>query len=179
MFYHFFLAEMDSTEEEDANVRFKTRFFVCRFENEMKCLTPKQKGFLVKHGYDMFLNLKHRVVFPLPLIDWIIDNIIPQLAIFHLGNKRINFNKAIIQQFIAIPSGILLFCCCFLPPLFLYSNTLWFHVRCYFLIFILQCSPFLCEFLYFLWDFYFRAPGSLVVLSFPQPLNFSSVFPSL
>jgi hypothetical protein len=29
------------------------------------------------------------------------------------------------------------------------------------------------------WDFYFRAPGSLVVLSFPQPLNFSSVFPSL
>jgi hypothetical protein len=24
-------------------------------------------------------------------------------------------------------------------------------------------------------DFYFHAPGSLVVLSFPQPLNFSSV----
>jgi hypothetical protein len=29
------------------------------------------------------------------------------------------------------------------------------------------------------WDFYFRALRSLVVLSFPQPLNFSSVFPSL
>jgi hypothetical protein len=28
-------------------------------------------------------------------------------------------------------------------------------------------------------DFYSHAPGSLVVLSFPQPLNFSSVFPSL
>jgi hypothetical protein len=28
-------------------------------------------------------------------------------------------------------------------------------------------------------DFYIRALGSLVVLSFPQPLNFSSVFPSL
>jgi hypothetical protein len=28
-------------------------------------------------------------------------------------------------------------------------------------------------------DFYFHAPGSLVVLSFPQPLNFSSVLPSL
>jgi hypothetical protein len=28
-------------------------------------------------------------------------------------------------------------------------------------------------------DFYFRAPGSLVVLSFPQPLNFSAVFLSL
>jgi hypothetical protein len=28
-------------------------------------------------------------------------------------------------------------------------------------------------------DFYSRAPGSLVVLSFPQPLNFFSVFPSL
>jgi hypothetical protein len=28
-------------------------------------------------------------------------------------------------------------------------------------------------------DFYFRALGSLVVLSFPQPLKFSSVFPSL
>jgi hypothetical protein len=28
-------------------------------------------------------------------------------------------------------------------------------------------------------DFYSRAPGSLFVLSFPQPLNFSSVFPSL
>jgi hypothetical protein len=27
-------------------------------------------------------------------------------------------------------------------------------------------------------DFYPRAPGSLVVLSFLQPLNFSSVFPS-
>jgi hypothetical protein len=26
-------------------------------------------------------------------------------------------------------------------------------------------------------DFYFRALGSLVVLSFPQPLSFSSVFP--
>jgi hypothetical protein len=28
-------------------------------------------------------------------------------------------------------------------------------------------------------DFYCRALGSLVVLSFPHPLNFSSVFPSL
>jgi hypothetical protein len=28
-------------------------------------------------------------------------------------------------------------------------------------------------------DSYFRAPGSLVVLSFPQPFNFFSVFPSL
>jgi hypothetical protein len=28
-------------------------------------------------------------------------------------------------------------------------------------------------------DFYFRALGSLVVLSFPQPLNFFSVFPLL
>jgi hypothetical protein len=28
-------------------------------------------------------------------------------------------------------------------------------------------------------DFYFCALGSLVVLSFPQPLNFSLVFPSL
>jgi hypothetical protein len=27
------------------------------------------------------------------------------------------------------------------------------------------------------WDFYFRAPGSLVVLSFPQLVSFSSVFP--
>jgi hypothetical protein len=26
-------------------------------------------------------------------------------------------------------------------------------------------------------DFYFRAPGSLVVLSFPQLVSFSSVFP--
>jgi hypothetical protein len=30
-----------------------------------------------------------------------------------------------------------------------------------------------------IWDFYFRAHGSLVVLSFPQPLNFSSVLPLL
>jgi hypothetical protein len=28
-------------------------------------------------------------------------------------------------------------------------------------------------------DFYFRAPRSLVVLSFPQPLDFFSVFHSL
>jgi hypothetical protein len=28
-------------------------------------------------------------------------------------------------------------------------------------------------------DFYFRAPASLVVLSFPQLVSFSSVFPSL
>jgi hypothetical protein len=33
--------------------------------------------------------------------------------------------------------------------------------------------------LFLFWDFYFRALRSLVVLSFPQPLNFSSVFPSL
>jgi hypothetical protein len=32
---------------------------------------------------------------------------------------------------------------------------------------------------FYFWDFYFRALGSLVVLSFPQPLNFFSVFPSL
>jgi hypothetical protein len=31
--------------------------------------------------------------------------------------------------------------------------------------------------IYFRKDFYFRALGSLVVLSFPQPLSFSSVFP--
>ena len=29
------------------------------------------------------------------------------------------------------------------------------------------------------WDFYFRAPGSLVVLTFPQPVNFSSLLPKL
>jgi hypothetical protein len=82
MFHHFFLAEMDSAEEDDANVCFKTRFFVHRLENVIKCLTPIQKGFLIKHGYDMFLNLKHRVVLPLPLIEWILDNIVPRLAIF-------------------------------------------------------------------------------------------------
>jgi hypothetical protein len=30
---------------------------------------------------------------------------------------------------------------------------------------------------FYLWDFYFRALRSLVVLSFPQLLSFSSVFP--
>jgi hypothetical protein len=94
----------------------------------MKCLTPKQKGFLVKHGYDLFLNIKHRLVFPLPFIDWIIDHIIPRLASFQLGNKRIKFDKAMIQQFIAIPSGI------FLPsPCHMYINFfLWFLVSCYY-----------------------------------------------
>ena len=39
-----------------------------------------------------------------------------------------------------------------------------------------SCSlPFVVK----LWVFYFRALRSLVLLSFPQPLNFSSVFPSL
>jgi hypothetical protein len=32
-------------------------------------------------------------------------------------------------------------------------------------------------FLFPFWDFYFCALGSLVVLSFPQPLSFSSVLP--
>jgi hypothetical protein len=123
---------MDSAEEDDANVRFKTRFSDRRFENAMKCLTPKQKGFLVKHGYDLFLNIKHGVVFPLPLIDWIIDNIIPRLAIFQLGNKCINIDKAMIQQFIVIPSGIFtIFVVVFSPPLvFCIPILLWFHVRC-------------------------------------------------
>jgi hypothetical protein len=150
MFYHFFLAEMDSAEEDDANVRFKTSFSVRRFENAMKCLTPKQKGFLFKHGYDMFLNLKHMVVFPLPLIDWIIDNIIPRLAIFQRGNKHINFNEAMIQQFIAIPSGILLFCCCFLPHCFCILILSGFMLDAIFPTFFLQCSPFLCEFIFFI-----------------------------
>jgi hypothetical protein len=42
-----------------------------------------------------------------------------------------------------------------------------------------DCEPFKVRPPKHNWDFYFRAPGSLVVLSFPQPLNFSSVFPSL
>jgi hypothetical protein len=136
---------MESAKEDDPNVHFKTRFSDRRFENAMKCLTPKQKGFLVKHGYDLFLNIKHRVVFPLPFIDWIIDHIIPRLASFQLGNKCINFDKAMIQQFIPIPSGI------FLPsPCYLYSNTFYgFFLVAIILFFFLQCSPFLCE-LYFL-----------------------------
>jgi hypothetical protein len=129
---------MDSAEEDDPNVRFKTRFSIRCFENAMKCLTPKQKGFLVKHGYDLFLNIKHGVVFPLPFIDWIIDHIIPQLSTFQLGNKCIKCDKAMIQQFIAIPSGI------FLPsPCYLYSNTFYgFMLVAIILFFFLQCSPF-------------------------------------
>jgi hypothetical protein len=97
---------MDSAEEDDPNVRFKTRFSVRRFENAMKCLTPTQRGFLMKHGYDLLLDIKSKIVFPLPFIDWIIDHIIPRLSSFQLGNRRIKFDKAMIQQFIAIPSGI-------------------------------------------------------------------------
>jgi hypothetical protein len=124
---------MDSAEEDDPNVRFKTRFSVRRFENAMKCLTPKQRGFLIKHGYDLFLDIKFRVVFPLPFIDWIIDHIIPRLASFQLGNKRIKFDKAMIQQFIAIPSGI------FIPSLcYMCSNSfLLVHGSCYYYLLLL------------------------------------------
>ncbi|KAM0919396.1 hypothetical protein ACQ4PT_008298 [Festuca glaucescens] len=81
------------------------RFSVRRFEVAMRTLTPKQIGFLVKYGYDLILELKHKVVFPMVLIDWVMDNMVPELAMFHYEHKRIYFDKYMIQQFIGIPSG--------------------------------------------------------------------------
>lgn len=81
------------------------RFSVSRVEKALKKLTLKQRGFLIKHGYDMVLNLKNHVVFPLPLIDFVMENMVPAFAMIQLGNKRINLDKTIIQQFIGPPSG--------------------------------------------------------------------------
>ncbi|KAM0920016.1 hypothetical protein ACQ4PT_007794 [Festuca glaucescens] len=80
-------------------------FSVRRFEVVMRTLTPKQIGFLVKYGYDLILELKHKVVFPMVLIDWVMDNMVPELAMFRYEHKRIYFDKYMIQQFIGIPSG--------------------------------------------------------------------------
>jgi hypothetical protein len=48
---------------DDADVLFKMRFSVRRFEVAMKSLTPKQVGFVVKYGYELSLEFKHKVVF--------------------------------------------------------------------------------------------------------------------
>jgi hypothetical protein len=97
---------MESMEEDDPNACFQMRFSVLRFQNVVSDLTPKQISFLVKYGYDMLLDLKRQTIFPLSLIEWIMHNMIPAFAIFQLGNKRINFDKDFIQQFLGIPSGI-------------------------------------------------------------------------
>jgi hypothetical protein len=101
---------MESMEEDDPNARFQMRFSVLRFQNVVSDLTPKQISFLVKYGYDMLLDLKRQTIFPLSLIEWIMHNMIPAFAIFQLGNKRINFDKDFIQQFLGIPSGIFFPC---------------------------------------------------------------------
>jgi hypothetical protein len=97
---------MESMEQDNPNARFQMRFSVLRFQNAVSGLTPKQISFLVKYGYDMLLDLKRQTIFPLCLIEWIMHNMIPAFAIFQLGNKRINFDKDFIQQFLGIPSGI-------------------------------------------------------------------------
>ncbi|KAM0868672.1 hypothetical protein ACQ4PT_041161 [Festuca glaucescens] len=99
---------MPSVEDDlvdDLAGRFKMRFSVRRFEVAMRNLTPKQIGFLLKYGYDRILELKHKVVFPMVLIDWVMDNMVLELAMFHYEHKRIYFDKYMIQQFIGIPSG--------------------------------------------------------------------------
>ena len=100
---------MASAEEHDPSARFQMRFSIRRFENAMNGLSPKQRGFLVKHGFDRFLNLKHQAVFPLPLMDFVMQNMVPTLSIFQYDKKRINFNKSMAQQFLGIYSGIIFF----------------------------------------------------------------------
>jgi hypothetical protein len=73
----------------------------------MKSLTPKQVGFVVKYGYELVLELKHKVVFPMVIIDWVMDKMVPELAMFRHEHKRINFDKNMMQQFVGIPAGIL------------------------------------------------------------------------
>ncbi|KAM0869312.1 hypothetical protein ACQ4PT_040754 [Festuca glaucescens] len=99
------MASVEDDLVDDPAVRFKMRFSVRRFEVAMRTLTPKQIGFLVKYGYDLILELKHKVVFPMVLIDWVMDNMVPELAMFRYEHKRIYFDKYMIQQFIGIPSG--------------------------------------------------------------------------
>jgi hypothetical protein len=104
---------MPSVEDDlgdDPAVRFKMRFSVRRFEVAMKSLTPKQVGFVVKYGYELILELKHKVVFPMVLIDWVVDKMVLELAMFCHEHKRNNFNKNMIHQFVGIPSGILFAC---------------------------------------------------------------------
>ncbi|KAM0912822.1 hypothetical protein ACQ4PT_012559 [Festuca glaucescens] len=99
------MASVEDDLVDNPTARFKMRFSVQRFEVVMRNLTPKQIGFLVKYGYDLILELKHKVVFPMVLIDWVMDNMVPELAMFRYEHKCIYFDKYMIQQFIGIPSG--------------------------------------------------------------------------
>lgn len=109
--------QMASIGEDDPSCHVKMHFFLRRFENAVKNLTPKQRGFLVKHGIDMVLNLKHHVVFPMHLIQFIMENMVQSEAVFKNGNKCIKFDKYMIQLFIGIPTGN-------------FSNVLY-HVLCF------------------------------------------------
>jgi hypothetical protein len=73
---------MDATEEEDICSRVKFRFSVLRFQNAVKDISKKQRDILVKYGFDRLLELHHHTIYPTSLIMWIMDNMIPELAIF-------------------------------------------------------------------------------------------------
>ncbi|KAM0907139.1 hypothetical protein ACQ4PT_016308 [Festuca glaucescens] len=88
-----YMASVEDDLVDDPAVRFKMRFSVRPFEVAMRNLTPKQIGFLVKYGYDLILELKHKVVFSMVLIDWVMDNMVPELAMFRYEHKRIYFDK--------------------------------------------------------------------------------------
>jgi hypothetical protein len=72
----------------------------------MKQLSKKQRDFLTLHGFDSLLKLNYQGLFPLSLIDWIMDNMVPSEALFQHGSKRIKFKKYMVEQFLGIQSGI-------------------------------------------------------------------------
>jgi hypothetical protein len=100
LLYNMFLNNLYSSDmayvEDDLGdtpvVHFKMRFSIRLFEVAMRNLTPKQIGFLVKYGYDLILELKHKVVFPMVLIDWVMDNIVHELAMFRLYDSAFYWN---------------------------------------------------------------------------------------
>jgi hypothetical protein len=96
---------MASLGDEEPIVRFKMRFSIRRFQAAMKGLTVKQREFLTLHGFDRLLKLKYIGLFPLPLIDWIMVNMVPSEGLFQHGSKRIKFKKYMVEQFIGIQSG--------------------------------------------------------------------------
>jgi hypothetical protein len=96
---------MASLGDEEPIVRFKMRFSVRRFQVAMKGLSKKQRDFLTLHGFDRLLKLKYLGLFPLPLIDWIMDNMVPSEALFQHGSKCIKFKKYMVEQFLGIQSG--------------------------------------------------------------------------
>lgn len=83
---------------------FRHRFVAKRFQRVASGLTPRQQGFVLKHGFGHLLSIADFNI-PIVLLEWIMRNVSPLLCEFRYRGKSICFTKGMVQKVLGIPSG--------------------------------------------------------------------------